>query len=91
MHSICVFFLCPLVCPFITLSNLDRITSKFQRWSLTNELPVAVVKRHQYIFKLEYLPYLLSDLDQICFGKSRMTMSLFCENYFLKSLPVSQK
>ena len=51
MYSICihVFFLCPLVCPFITLSNLDRITSKFQRWSLTNELPVAEVERHQYI------------------------------------------
>ena len=45
----CIFFLCPLVCPFKTLSILDQITSKFQRWSLTNELPVAEVLRHQYI------------------------------------------
>ena len=38
-----------LVRPFITLSILDRITSKIQLWSLTNELPVADVLRHQYI------------------------------------------
>ena len=49
MYNICIVFLCPLACPFIILSILDRITSQFQRWSLTNELPVAEVLRHQYI------------------------------------------
>ena len=42
------------------------------------------------IFKLEYLRYLLSESDQTCFGKSRMTVTLFRNKYFLKSLPVSQ-
>ena len=38
-----------LVCPFITPSILDRITSIYQPWSLTKELPVADVLRHHYI------------------------------------------
>ena len=38
-----------LVCPFITPSIIDRISSNDQLWSLTKELPVAEVLRHHYI------------------------------------------
>ena len=40
---ICIFFFYCFVCPFITPSILDRISSNYQLWSLTKELPVAEV------------------------------------------------
>ena len=37
----CIFFFYRLVCPFITPSILDRITSNYQLWALIKELPVG--------------------------------------------------
>ena len=57
------------------------------RWQMSFLLPKYNVIN---IFKLKYLRYFLSDWDQTCFGKNRMTVTFFHKNYILKSLPVSQ-
>ena len=51
------------------------------RWQTNFRLPKYYVIN---IFKLEYLHYLLSDWDQICFGKSRMTVSFISKELLFK-------
>ena len=53
-----IFFLYRLICPLITPSILDLITSNFQRWSLNFRLHMYYVIN---IFKVAYLRYLVSD------------------------------
>ena len=58
-----------LICPFKCLSLLVRITSNFQLWLLTMELPVNEVLRYQYVL-LPYLNYLLSDWEELVLVKA---------------------
>ena len=71
--------------PFKTLLILNRITS--------NRISKVVVDKQtsgcrnitsSIYLKLEYRRYLLSDWDQICFGKSRMTVSFISKELLFK-------
>ena len=64
-----LWFVHSKLCQFLTKSLQNF---KGGRWQTNFRLPKYYVIN---IFKLEYLRYLLSDWDQTCFDKSRMTVS----------------
>ena len=74
-----------LICPFITPSIHDRMTSNYQLWFLTkmDRYYVIIIFNWYYviiIFKLVYLRYLLPDRGQTCLSISIMI-------YFTSGLP----
>ena len=68
-----LWFVHSKLCQFLT-ESLQNF--KGGRWQTNFRLPKYYVIN---IFKLEYLRYILSDWDQTCFVKSRMTVSFISE------------
>ena len=86
-------------CIFFLSGFIFSIHNSAISWPRHFKFSTVVVEKRNFqltryyvtdIFKLEYLRYLLSELDQIGFGESKMTMTFFSLKYFSMSLPVSQ-
>ena len=71
-----IFFLYRLICPYITPSILDWITSNFQRWFLKKGTSGYIGITTSIYFRYAYLRYLLLDWAQPNFSRIRLMVCI---------------